>query len=83
MKLNYEKALFFAAGVGVGIGVACFVKSQAGKKTAVAIASQGLKLKDRVVSMAERAKEAVDDVIAEAKYVNEQKTHQKANEQKA
>jgi hypothetical protein len=73
MKLNYEKALFFAAGIGVGIGVTCFVKSKAGKKTAVAIASKGLELKDRVVSMAERAKEAVDDVIAEAKYVNEQK----------
>ena len=70
--MNYEKALFFAAGVVAGIGIACFVKSKAGKKTAVAIVSQGLKLKDRVASMAERAKEAASDVVAEAKYVNGQ-----------
>ncbi|MDR1977569.1 MAG: DUF6110 family protein [Synergistaceae bacterium] len=73
MELNYERALFFTAGVVVGVGVVCFVKSKAGKKVAVAIASKGLELKDRVVSMTERAKEAVDDVMAEAKYVNEQK----------
>jgi hypothetical protein len=73
MKLNYERALFFTAGVVVGVGVVCFVKSKAGKKTAVAIASKGLELKNRVVSMTERVKEAVDDVMAEAKYVNEQK----------
>ena len=71
--MNYGKALFFAAGIGVGIGVACFVKSKMGKKAAVAVVSQGLKLKDCVASMAERAKEAADDVIAEAKYINEQK----------
>jgi gas vesicle protein len=71
--LNYERALFFTAGVVVGAGVVCFVRSKAGKKTAVAIASKGLELKDRVVSMTERVKEAVDDVMAEAKYVNEQK----------
>jgi hypothetical protein len=76
MELNYGKALFFTAGVVVGVGVVCFVKSKAGKKAAVAIVSKGLELKDRVVSMTERAKEAVDDVIAEAKYVNEQKAQE-------
>ena len=76
MKLNYERALFFTAGVVVGVGVVCFVKSKAGKKTAVAIASKGLELKNRVASMTERVKEAVDDVMAEAKYVNEQKAQE-------
>jgi hypothetical protein len=71
--MNYGKAFFFAAGVVVGAGVVCFVKSKAGKKAAVAIASKGLELKDCVVSATERLKEAVDDVVAEAKYVNEQK----------
>jgi hypothetical protein len=71
--LNYERALFFAAGVVVGVGAVCFVKSKAGKKTAVAIASKGLELKDCVASMTERVKETVEDVMAEAKYANEQK----------
>jgi hypothetical protein len=71
--MNYERVFYFAAGVAVGVGVVCFVRSKAGKKVAVAIASKGLELKNCVASMAERAKEAADDVIAEAKYVNEQK----------
>ncbi|MDR2137811.1 MAG: DUF6110 family protein [Synergistaceae bacterium] len=69
----YEKALFFAAGVAVGVGVVCFVKSKAGKKAAVAIVSKGLELKECVASTAERIKEAAQDVVAEAKYVNEQR----------
>jgi hypothetical protein len=73
--MNYEKAFFFAVGVAVGAGAVCFVRSKAGKKVAVAIASKGLELKDCVTSMAERVKETVDDVMAEAKYVNEQKAH--------
>ncbi|MDR1622406.1 MAG: DUF6110 family protein [Synergistaceae bacterium] len=73
MELNYGKALFFTAGVVVGVGVVCLVKSKAGKKAAVAVVSKGLELKNRVASMTERVKEAMDDVVAEAKYVNEQK----------
>jgi hypothetical protein len=72
--MNYEKAFFFTAGLIVGVGAACFVSSGKGRKAAVAIASKGLELKERAAGMAERFKETVDDVMAEAKYVNEQKT---------
>ncbi|MDR2523862.1 MAG: hypothetical protein LBC93_09215 [Synergistaceae bacterium] len=74
--MNYEKAFFFTAGVIAGVGAACFVRSEKGRKTAVAIASKGLELKERVAGMAERLKETVDDVMAEAKYINEQKTNE-------
>ncbi|MDR1378620.1 MAG: YtxH domain-containing protein [Synergistaceae bacterium] len=73
--MKYERALFFIIGMTVGAGVVCFAKSKAGKKTAVAIVSKGLELKDRVASTAERVKEAVEDMVAEAKYVNEQKAN--------
>jgi hypothetical protein len=73
--MNYEKAFYFVVGLAVGAGAVCFVKSGAGRKVAVAIAGKGMELKDRVSSMAERVKETVDDVVAEAKYVNEQKTN--------
>ena len=71
--MNYEKAFFFTAGVIAGVGAACFVRSEKGKKTAVAIASKGLELKERVAGMAERLKETVDDVMAEAKYITNRK----------
>jgi hypothetical protein len=73
--MKYGSALFFAAGVAVGVGAVCFVKSKAGKKAAVAIVSKGLELKNCVASTAERVKETVEDVVAEAKYVNEQKAN--------
>jgi hypothetical protein len=73
--MKYEKALLFAAGAVFGIGTACFVKSRTGKKVAVAIAGKGLELKDCVAGMAERVKETVDDVMAEARCINEQKAN--------
>ena len=71
--MNYEKAFFFTAGLIAGVGAVCFVKSGKARKAAVAVASKGLELQERVAGMAERLKETVDDVMAEAKYVNEQK----------
>ncbi|MDR1875138.1 MAG: YtxH domain-containing protein [Synergistaceae bacterium] len=71
--MKNEKVLLFAAGLAVGAGIACFTKSQAGKKLAVSVVGKGMELKDCVASMAERVKETVDDVVAEAKYANEQK----------
>jgi hypothetical protein len=73
--MKYERALLFAAGVIVGAGAVCFIRSKAGKKAAVAVISKGLELKTCVASMAGRVKETVEDVVAEAKYVNEQKTN--------
>ena len=71
--MQYEKALVFAAGVIVGAGAVCFIRSESGRKAAVAVASKGLELKERVAGLAERVKEAADDVMAEARYANEQK----------
>ena len=68
-----EKAWIFAAGVALGVGATCFVTSGMGRKTAVAVAERGLALKDCVASAAERAKEAASDIMAEARYVREQK----------
>ncbi|MDR2174416.1 MAG: DUF6110 family protein [Synergistaceae bacterium] len=73
--MKYERALLFAAGVIVGAGTVCFVRSKLGKKAAVAVVSKGLELRNCVAAVAERAKEAVEDVVAEAKYVAEQKTN--------
>ena len=70
--MNYEKTLLFAAGFVVGVGAVCFVRSAAGKKTAVAIAAKGMKLKECGAGTAERVKESFEDIVAEAKYVNEQ-----------
>jgi hypothetical protein len=75
--MNYEKAFYFLAGLVAGAAGVCFIKSETGRKTAVAIAGKGLELKDRVAAMADRAKETADDIVAEAKYANEHKA--KAN----
>jgi gas vesicle protein len=71
--MNREKLLWLAAGFLAGAGTVCFVRGQAGRKAAVAIASKGLELKERVEALTERVKETAEDVVAEAKYVNEQK----------
>jgi hypothetical protein len=71
--MNYEKAFYILVGVAVGAAGACFLKSGAGRKTAVALASKGLELKERVASAAERAKETASDIVAEARFANEKK----------
>jgi hypothetical protein len=72
--MKYGNLLLFAAGAAVGAGAVWLVTSGKGRQSAVAIVSKGLELKERVAGMAERAKETADDVLAEAKYINEQKT---------
>ncbi|MDR3280007.1 MAG: DUF6110 family protein [Synergistaceae bacterium] len=69
-----QKALFFLAGVAAGAGAVCFVKSAAGRKTAVAIAAKGLELKNCVAKAVERTKETASDIAAEAKHSLESKT---------
>lgn len=70
MKLT--RLMFFGMGVALGVGATYAVKSRTGKKLAVALASKGLELKDRLACMADRMKESVEDIVAEARYVNEQ-----------
>lgn len=71
--MKYGNLLLFAAGAAVGAGAVWLVTSGKGRRSAVAIISKGLELKERVAGMAERVKETADDVVAEAKYINEQK----------
>lgn len=65
MKLT--SFLFFGAGVAFGIGVMYAVKSDTGKRIALALASKGYELKGRLASMADEVKDTVGDVVSEAR----------------
>ena len=54
------------------MGAVYFLKSRAGRAAAVAVTAKGMKLKEQVAGFAERAKENLEDIAAEAR--------QKANE---
>jgi hypothetical protein len=73
--MKYERAVFFGVGLLVGAGALCFVKSKKGHDAAVAIASKGLELGEKVTAAVERVRETAGDVLAEAKYLNGQKTN--------
>ena len=63
--------LIFGAGGALGVGATCAMKSRRGRNLAVALASKGLELKDRLTCMADRMKESVEDIVAEARYAHE------------
>lgn len=69
--MKFADVLLFGAGVALGVGATYAVKSRRGKKLAVALASKGLELKDRLACVADRMKESVEDIVAEARYANE------------
>lgn len=71
--MNYQKACYFLAGAIVGIGVATAVRSGAFKKACVGLVAKGMELKESAAVAMERAKEGVEDVVAEAKHLNERK----------
>ncbi|MBQ9526093.1 MAG: YtxH domain-containing protein [Fretibacterium sp.] len=73
--MDNGKMWAFVAGVAVGVAAVCFVKSEMGHKTAVAIAEKGMALKDRVLEAKDRVKEAASDIAAEARYLMEQKAN--------
>ncbi|HCL80583.1 MAG TPA: hypothetical protein DIC53_11530 [Synergistaceae bacterium] len=76
MKL--DKVLIFAVGVVVGVGAVKMMKSKPGRRAVVSIAHKGYELKDLVNGMAERVKESLDDVVAEAKvFLRDQKENLK------
>ena len=72
--MKYEKACFFLAGAVVGIGVAAAVQKGLFRKACVGLVAKGMELKDSASVAMERAKENVEDVVAEAKHLNQQKT---------
>ena len=69
--MKFTSFLIFGAGVALGVGATYALKSRRGKKLAVALASKGLELKDRLTCMADRMKESVEDIVAEARYAHE------------
>ena len=69
--MKFTSFLIFGAGVALGVGATCAVKSRRGRKLAIALASKGLELKEHLACMADRMKESVEDIVAEARYVNE------------
>lgn len=71
--MRYERAIIFAAGLVLGAGAYALIQSSTGRKAAVAVLSKGLELKEKVETMTERAKESLEDVVAEASFYNEQK----------
>ena len=72
--MRCERACFFLAGAIVGIGVAAAVQKGLFRKACVGLVAKGMELKDSAAVAMERAKEGVEDVVAEAKYVNQQKS---------
>lgn len=69
--MKFTRLLIFGAGVALGAGAVYAARSRTGKKFAVALASKGLELKERLACMADRMKESVEDIVAEARYINE------------
>lgn len=69
--MKFTSFLIFGAGVALGVGATCAVKSRRGRKLAIALASKGLELKEHLACMADRMKESVEDIMAEARYANE------------
>lgn len=71
-----------AIGAGVAIGAAGAVLLSRGKidlkKTAAAIMSHGMDLKEQAVSMMENAKENFEDIAAEAKHEQVKRKGKKA-----
>ena len=60
--------------VGAACGVLAYnlVKTPAFKKACASVVSKGLQLKDEAKTFAESVKEDAEDILAEAKYLNEQ-----------
>lgn len=61
-----------ALGIALGVGAYVLIKNGMARKAAVAVATKGLDLKERVTEMAERVKESAEDVMAEARFVGNQ-----------
>lgn len=63
----------FGIGVVAGAAVVQIVKTPAFKKACAAVVGKGLQLKDDAAAFAESVKEDAQDIVAEAKYNNEEK----------
>ncbi len=61
----------FGIGVAAGIAAVAIVRSPAFHKACASVVGTGLRLKDDAVAFAESVKEDAQDIVAEAKYNNE------------
>lgn len=71
--MKYERACFFLAGAAVGLGVAAAIHKGLFQKACVGLVAKGMELKESAAVAVERAKESVEDIVAEAKHLNQQK----------
>ena len=72
-----NKCVAFSVGVVAGAAIVSIVKTPAFKKACAAVVGKGLQLKDDAAAFAESIKEDAQDIIAEAKYNNEEKKNAK------
>lgn len=69
----FGRLFWFAIGAAAGAAALHLAQSGKAKKAAVAVAAKGLELKDRISASLERGKESLQDALAEARYVADQK----------
>lgn len=67
MRVECKNCLLVAAGVVLGVGAYALVKNGCAKKAAVKVLAKGMELQEKVECVAEKAKEAIADTVAEAR----------------
>ena len=68
--MKFTSFLIFGVGVALGVGASCAVKSRKGRTLAIALASKGLELKDRLACMADRMKKSTfSTTVSETTFV--------------
>jgi hypothetical protein len=68
--MNWRNIGLFAVTFALGGAAYAAVTSGSGRRSAVALVSKGIKLKDCVASSLESAKESLEDIVAEAREQN-------------
>lgn len=68
MSEGYQRGLYLAGGIALGVVAAALLGREKGRlrPAAADLLSRGLDVKDRALMMAETAKEQIEDIVAEA-----------------
>jgi len=76
MDDNLKGGLFFILGLAVGaVGVAAVSRGKINPRETVAgLVAGGMDVKDKVTGFIERGREELDDMMAEAEYLRQQKS---------
>lgn len=67
MRIECERCLIFAAGIALGACAYAAVKNGKAKQAAVKAMARGIELQEKAAEAAEKAKESLSDMYAEAK----------------